>query len=78
MNEDILIKSFGVFLFTQRTSRKISQEKLAELCQLDRTYISLLERGLRQPTLTTLHKISKAFEINMSLLMGLFEKQYED
>lgn len=54
MKEDCLIKNFGIFLSSLRTDKKISQEKLAELCQLDRTYISLLERGCRQPTLMTL------------------------
>lgn len=78
MNEDCLIKNFGVFLYSLRTDKKISQERLAELCQLDRTYISLLERGHRQPTLMTLFKISKAFDLSLSYLLGLFEKQYEN
>ena len=78
MKEDCLIKNFGIFLSSLRTDKKISQEKLAELSQLDRTYISLLERGCRQPTLMTLFKISKAFNLNLSSLLELFEKQYED
>lgn len=78
MTEDLLVKEFGIFLFTLRTSKKISQEKLAEFCQLDRTYISLLERGLRQPSLTTLYKISKAFNLKISDLINLFEQQYEN
>ncbi len=78
MKEDCLIKNFGIFLSSLRTDKKISQEKLAELCQLDRTYISLLERGCRQPTLMTLFKISKAFNLILSSLLELFEKQYED
>ena len=78
MKEDCLMKNFGIFLSSLRTDKKISQEKLAELCQLDRTYISLLERGCRQPTLMTLFKISKAFNLNLSSLLELFEKQYED
>ena len=56
-------KVFGKVLKEIRTEQKISQEKLAELCELDRTYISLLERGLRQPTLTTLFKLSEALGI---------------
>jgi len=51
--------AFGKVLREMRTEKKISQEKLAELCGLDRTYISLFERGLRQPTITTIFKISK-------------------
>jgi transcriptional regulator with XRE-family HTH domain len=59
----MLEKVFGKTLKQIRTERRLSQEKLAELCELDRTYISLLERGLRQPTLSTLFKLSEALEI---------------
>ncbi|MCE1188263.1 MAG: helix-turn-helix domain-containing protein [Ignavibacteria bacterium] len=64
---------FGDVLKELRTARKISQEKLAEYCELDRTYISLLERGLRQPTLITLFKISKALDITPSELIKKVE-----
>jgi transcriptional regulator with XRE-family HTH domain len=47
----MLIKIFGQVLRELREKENISQEKLAEYCELDRTYISLLERGLRQPTI---------------------------
>ena len=64
---------FGNVLKEVRTTKKISQEKLAEFCDLDRTYISLLERGLRQPTLTTIFKISKALDITPSELIKKVE-----
>jgi transcriptional regulator with XRE-family HTH domain len=64
---------FGDILKELRTARKISQEKLAEYCELDRTYISLLERGLRQPTLITLFKIAKALDITPSELIKKVE-----
>lgn len=64
---------FGNVLKEIRTAKKISQEKLAEFCDLDRTYISLLERGLRQPTLTTIFKISKALEMSPSDLIKKVE-----
>jgi len=58
-----------------RTNKKISQEKLAELCNLDRTYISLLERGLRQPTLSTIFKLSHALEISPSEFIKIIENE---
>lgn len=64
---------FGNVLKEVRTTKKISQEKLAEYCDLDRTYISLLERGLRQPTLTTIFKVSKALDITPSELIKKVE-----
>jgi transcriptional regulator with XRE-family HTH domain len=44
-------KAFGAVLKSTRTNAGISQEKLAELANIDRTYPSMLERGIRQPTL---------------------------
>lgn len=74
----MLIQSFGNILREIRTEKGISQEKLAEYCDLDRTYISLLERGLRQPTLTTIFKLAEALEILPSEIIGLTEKRIKD
>lgn len=65
----MIVKVFGQVLRELREENKTSQEKLAELADLDRTYISLLERGLRQPTLTTLFKLSMALGIKPSELV---------
>ena len=43
----------------------LSQEEFAFKCEMDRTYITSLERGKRNISLENLEKISKAF--NMSL-----------
>lgn len=56
----MLVEIFGKILSDYRKEAGLSQEKLAELADYDRTYISLMERGLRQPTLTTIFKLSKA------------------
>ena len=69
----MIIKKFGQVLRELRVNKKISQEKLAEFCDLDRTYISLLERGLRQPTLTTLFKIAQALEVQPSEIVRRIE-----
>lgn len=65
----MLFKIFGQVLRELREDKKLSQEKLAEFCDLDRTYISLLERGLRQPTLTTIFSLSKALDIQPSKMI---------
>lgn len=52
-------KIFGQVLRKHRAIKKLSQEKLSQECGLDRSYISLLERGLRQPSLTTILLLSK-------------------
>lgn len=51
-------QAFGVVLRALRQARSLSQETLALESELDRTFISLLERGLRQPSLTTILQLA--------------------
>ncbi|HEY1172499.1 MAG TPA: helix-turn-helix transcriptional regulator [Verrucomicrobiae bacterium] len=67
-------KSFSRILKSLRNAKKISQEKLAELSGLDRSYVSLLERGLRQPSLETLFLIASALEISPAEIVRKIEK----
>lgn len=67
-------KAFGQTLKELRIKSGLSQEALALECDLDRTYISLLERGLRQPTLKTLFKLSGTLEILPSKFLASLEK----
>ncbi len=69
----MIVSILGTVLRELRENKKLSQEKLAEFCDLDRTYISLLERGLRQPTITTLFKLSDALNIKPSELVELVD-----
>jgi transcriptional regulator with XRE-family HTH domain len=71
----MIVEIFGKVLRELREAKHISQEKLAEYCELDRTYISLLERGLRQPTITTLFKVAKALDIAPSELIEEVKKR---
>jgi len=66
-------QAFGQVLKEFRSNVKLSQEKLAQESNLDRTYISLLERGLRQPTLTTMIQLSKALEISLPAFVSAVE-----
>lgn len=49
-----------------RQKKGLSQEEFAFRCDLDRTYITSLERGKRNVSLTNLEKIAKAFEMTLS------------
>ena len=53
-----LSEAFGATLRRIREEKEMSQEELAHVCDLDRTFISLLERGLRQPSLSTVFKVA--------------------
>src|SRR4051812_42639387 len=51
-----------------RVARALSQEMLAVDAGIDRTYISRLERGLENPTVTVLEKLARAFSSNIEEL----------
>ena len=48
----------------------LSQESLALEADVDRTFISLLERGMRQPTLETLFKLAAVLEVAPATLVA--------
>lgn len=64
-----LAQAFGITLKKHRTAAKLSQEKLAELCDIERTYISFLERGLRQPSLSMTFRFAEVLNIKPSNLI---------
>lgn len=41
----------------------LSQEEIAFRANIDRTYISMLERDVKQPTITTIFGLAEAFEM---------------
>jgi transcriptional regulator with XRE-family HTH domain len=53
-------RAFGRVLRAARTRTGMSQQTLAEGAGADRSYLSMLERGLQQPTLAMLLRIAKA------------------
>lgn len=53
----------------QRNQLELSQEKLAEKCDFDRTYISLLERAQRNPSYLSLKKLCIGLEVELSDLL---------
>jgi len=69
---------FGKILQDERKAKKISQEKLAKISGLDRTFISLIENGKRNPTFSTILKICSALEIEPSELFSIYEKKDPD
>ena len=70
-----LQNAFGEVLRELRIKRGISQENLAFESDLDRSYISLLERGLRQPTLTTVFLLANTLECRGSELVRRAEEK---
>jgi transcriptional regulator with XRE-family HTH domain len=68
-----LAKQFGLLVRKRRQAVSMSQEALADRARLHRTYISLLERGLRMPSILVVQQLAKALETTMASLMGELE-----
>jgi DNA-binding XRE family transcriptional regulator len=62
-------REFGATLRAARRSCGLTQEEIADRADFDRTYPSLLERGLRTPTLTVLLKLAEALQIEPAKLI---------
>lgn len=61
--------AFGKNVKKHRLEKKLSQEDLAHLCNLHRTYIGMIERAEKNITLLNIKKISDALEISINKLM---------
>ena len=66
-------EAFGEVIRELRKEHRISQEKLAEVSNLDRSFISLLECGHKQPSLVTIFQLAKAFNFSASKIIQLVE-----
>ena len=71
---DQLALAFGRVLRERRLAAGLSQEKLALEAEVDRTFVSLLERGGRQPTLSTIWRLAAALGVAPSELVGRVER----
>jgi len=67
--------AFGKVLRELRLNKGLSQEQLGFEADLRRTYVSILELGQQQPSLTTLLKLANALNIKASQLMALLEEK---
>lgn len=67
--EEILLKKLAAKIKERRVELNLSQEKLAEICNFDRTYISLLERSKRNPSFLNLKRLSSGLNIELSVLL---------
>ncbi len=64
-----VLQKFGDSLQKVRKSQDISQEELAAKLSMHRTYVGMIERGERNPTIRTLYKIAKALKVKSSDLL---------
>lgn len=69
MAKSSILNFFGKRIREERLKKELSQEKLAELANLHRTYIGMIERGEKNITLQNIEKIAKALKIPPSKLL---------
>lgn len=65
--------AFGRVLRSLRRERGLSQEALAFEAAIQRNYVSLIERGVNQPTLTMIFKLADALATSPSALLSRVE-----
>ena len=63
-----ILAALGQNVRRRREARELTQEKLAERASLDPTYISGIERGLRNPGIKNVARLAKALGLSTSEL----------
>lgn len=75
MLDQPLIDAFGKRIRELRTTRGLSQERLAELTGFHRTYIGMIERGERNLSLSNIGAFATVFEMSVSELLDFDKKR---
>ena len=69
VDEDRLLRLVADNLRRLRVSAGLSQEKLADACDLDRTYVSGIERGLRNVSIRNVQRLADALQVDPRMLL---------
>ena len=65
MDKEPILLAFGQRVQELRKERNLSQEQLAELAGVHRTYIGMIERAEKNITLCNIERIAKALKVNI-------------
>lgn len=66
---DPVLVAFGQAVREMRAERRISQEALADLAKVDRSYMSSIERGEQNVGLMSMHRVANALGVPLSELV---------
>ncbi len=72
-----LLHAFGLAVRQCRTALSLSQEDLSFRSKLDRTYVSGIERGVRNPTLKTMARLATALDTTVDRLTATAQVLFE-
>ena len=67
--QEEFLKKFGKKVAETRKSRHLTQEQLADIVGLHRTYIGFIEQGKRNPTIWNLYKVAQTLDIKLSEML---------
>ena len=70
--------AFGAAVRDFRVQLGLSQEALGFRCKLDRTYVSGIERGVRNPTVRIIYRLARGLETKGSELLRKAEENLPD
>ncbi len=70
--EQQFLKQCGLRIAELRKAKKLTQEQLAELVNVHRTYIGFIEQGKRNPSIANVYKISQAIGVSLKELFKSF------
>ena len=68
MEKEPILLAFGQRVQELRKNRNLSQEQLADMAGVHRTYIGMVERAEKNITLRNIKKIAKALDVNIKEL----------
>jgi transcriptional regulator with XRE-family HTH domain len=71
IRSEIIMKAFGKRLKELRLSKKLSQEQLGHLAQINVSQIGRIERGEINPTISTVYILSLALKLSPKVLMDV-------
>lgn len=69
MKENTRLRNLGINIKSERLRRSISQERLAELTNISRNSVSLIETGKINPTILKVIDIANALDVDITLLL---------
>lgn len=73
-----LVRAVAQSIRALRTERGLTQEELADLARLDRTYISGVERAVRNITLDSLEQVVNALGVDLPTFLTKVSAEFND
>ena len=78
MTSTELSKILGIRIRQLREGKNITQQNLAEMCNIEKSNMARIEAGRTNPTLHTMYKISSALKIPLTELVDFDSKMSDD